>query len=203
MSTDRIAAIIDFIPACKTLADVGCDHGFVAAAAAKKADRVYATDISEECLAKARLNCMGLNNVVFVLSDGLDGVERVDCAVICGMGGKLIAEILSRIDYKPYLVLGPQKNVDSLRAFLSKSGYEIVRDEVVKDGRKFYDIICARGGRQTLDETQLKEGVFYKTPSPARRERLERKLVFFSTLPPTESNLQTIYHIKEALKWQN
>jgi tRNA A22 N-methylase len=86
---------------------------------------------------------------------------------------------------------------------LTESGYEIVRDEVVKEGRKYYDIIVAQEGKQVLSETQIREGAFFTTPDAVRKERLERKLKFFESLPATENNRKTIYHVKEALKWQN
>ena len=53
---DRLKEIVSALPQCRTLADVGCDHGYAAQAALaqNKCERVILADVSEKCLDKAR-----------------------------------------------------------------------------------------------------------------------------------------------------
>jgi tRNA (adenine22-N1)-methyltransferase len=134
---------------CATVADIGCDHGFLTAYILGEgiADRVFASDISAVCLAKtARLiNKLGLgDNCELNAGDGLTVLKRsVDTAVIAGMGGRKITEILSddrRIDGTKTFILQPMKNTDRLLKYLTENNYKILNRITVSDGRR-YDII--------------------------------------------------------------
>ena len=182
LTDERLKAVCSCIPTCDTFADVGCDHGKVSEFVIKNAiaKKVYACDISQKCLDKAKTLLSGVDGVEFCLSDGLKSVPKVQVEVICGMGASTIQDIISAIDYKPFFVLGAQKNVDGLRKFLSENGFEITKDFVVKEGNLYYDIICAKEGNQRLSETQIHEGVFYKEKDEVRKERLQQKIKTFS-----------------------
>ncbi len=205
MSTDRLDAICRCLFPAESIADVGCDHGLVCEYAAKRAlaPRIYACDISEKCLQKARDRLQGYPCVSFYVADGLQGVPRPEIAVICGMGGLMIQKILSAITYKPYCVLGAHKNAPELRRFLTDNGYGIVKDFPLCDGGVWYDVICAREGKTETDEIGLQEGVFYRDKSEERRERLLQKIEWFSRFPATEKNQKILALAKEALSWQS
>lgn len=206
MSTDfRLSYIASCVPVCKTLADVGCDHGKLSKLVLeeKKAEKVYACDVSEKCLQKAKALLSALDNVEFIVSDGLDKVPNVDVVVICGMGAKTIVDIIERATYKPYYVLGAQRNVPFLREYLSLNGFEIIRDVKIKEDGKYYDVICAKEGSCVLNETQKREGVFYKQRNPVLKEYLEQKIKTYSTYVVTGKNELELASAKEALKWQN
>lgn len=57
----RLSAIISLIPQCDSLADVGCDHGYIGAEALASgiAKVVQFCDISEASLNKARKSVKG------------------------------------------------------------------------------------------------------------------------------------------------
>lgn len=206
MSTDtRLDFIASLVPYCKTFADVGCDHGRLCQLLLnnKKAEKVYACDVSEKCLQKAKRLLNKYENVEFIVSNGLDKVPKSEVVAICGMGAKTIVDIISRAEYKPYYVLGAQRNVPFLREYLSNNGFEIVQDVMIKEDGKYYDVICAREGSCVLDETQLRQGVFYKTPNPVLKEYLEQKIKTYSSYVFTEKNETEIKSAKETLKWQN
>ena len=95
---DQISAVCSLIRPSRNLADIGCDHGLVAAYALDVGiGEVIAADISEGSLDKARRLLAGRANVRFVISDGFDGIPvRVEQAVVSGMGGLKIADIISR-----------------------------------------------------------------------------------------------------------
>lgn len=145
MLTERLEKLVSVIPKCDVLADVGCDHGYVGIEALKRgmARRVIFTDISDECLNKARRNCPeGLKTCsTFVCQDGI-GDLQADVVAICGMGGLEIISILSEAAVLPdTLVLQPMRNAADARAVIAKN-YDITMDEKIRDG-KFYDVIAA------------------------------------------------------------
>lgn len=143
----RLKTITSLVNKCKVFADVGCDHGYVAEEILKtdKADKVIISDISKPSLQKAvnLLKPYG-ERVKAVVCDGFSGYDgESDFAVISGMGGEEICDIISKSKFPPKsLVLSPQKNSDKVRKLLVNLGYFIYKDFTVKDG-KFYDIIYA------------------------------------------------------------
>ncbi len=202
----RLRLVCDFLAPCNILADIGCDHGYVSAYAlsSKKAKTVICADISEKSLSKAKSLIGEDDNARFVVSDGFDSIGRkVDEAVISGMGGRLIASILSRIDYCPDLVLGAQHDVAYLREFLCQNGYNIIADEKVYDREKFYDIIFAREGKPArLGFIELEMGAFYKQKNAdlARFCVMQKKKLL--GYKQTERNKRLLEAVEEVWKWQ-
>lgn len=151
----RFNILLSLIPDCRVFADVGCDHGYIAYEMLKnrKCDRVIASDISAECLQKAEtlLRETFPDKYTALVSDGFENVGNCDCALIAGMGGDTIADILAAAAGRlpEYLVLQPMKNSQRVRRDLVSLGYEILRDYTFRDG-KFYDVILAKkGGNET------------------------------------------------------
>lgn len=154
--TQRIRAIAELAPRCGTVADIGCDHGYLCAEllASGKADKAIACDVSEAALAKARtllrasfpperFECRR-GDGLRVLSPGEAGV-----LVITGMGGMRIQRILSegsRAARGPWMVLGPQKNLEETRRFLYENGYRVERETVVEEAGFFYPLLLVRAG---------------------------------------------------------
>ena len=120
----RLNKILELLPECDLLADVGCDHGIlgVAALKQKKVQRIIFTDISAPSLQKAKIYAQQngvFDRCDFILGDGLCG-RKVDCAVIAGMGAKEILKILfDSKDLPRYLVLNPMRNADTIRKNLA------------------------------------------------------------------------------------
>jgi len=146
---------------CGVFADIGCDHGYVSELMAKnrRAQKIYAADISTPSLEKAEKLLAGYSCVTTVVSDGFDCIpERAEQALIAGMGGEEIIKILSAAGYKPErLVLQPMKNTDKLRSYLNKNGYKLLKDFTFKDG-KFYDLVVAERGEESLSADEIKYG---------------------------------------------
>lgn len=151
---NRLEAIASLIDKCETLADIGTDHGYIAEMALKDnlCKKVIATDINKGPLKSAvnHLTKIGFSNLVdFRLGSGLTVINEneVDCAVIAGMGGELIAKILE--DSKNIsksinsFVLQAMTNVDVLRRYLYDNGYTISEEIIVKELHHYYFIIKA------------------------------------------------------------
>ena len=162
MQSVRLTKITALIPKCDTLADVGCDHGYVGIEALNtgRVGHVTFVDISKPSLEKARQNCPQQFNgqVSYLCQDGLKRLA-VDVAVIAGMGGLEIISILERAETLPQkLVLQPMRNQRDVRQYLTNN-YEIVEDGKFFDG-KFYDLIYAERSDtpSKLNELELEFG---------------------------------------------
>lgn len=140
-------------------ADVGCDHGFVSIYLYENqiAPKVYAMDLRKGPLERARehIAARGFSDYIETrLSDGLEALHagEADTLICAGMGGRLIAEILSRGQEKAKLmkelILQPQSELRYFRAFLRENGYVVAAENMVKEDGKFYVVMKAvyRGG---------------------------------------------------------
>lgn len=161
----RLEKIFSYLTSCEYLADVGCDHGYIAKLALDSgiAKKVCISDISEKSLNKAinLLSDYGDEKVFSVVSDGLELVPNtVDQVLIAGMGGEEIVKILSSSHFLPKkLVLSPMKNGEKVRKLLIELGYEIVHDTIFSDGDKFYFLITADfGGKSVYTDMELEFG---------------------------------------------
>ena len=161
----RLEKIFSYLTSCEYLADVGCDHGYIAKLALDSgiAKKVCVSDISEKSLNKAinLLSDYGDEKVFSVVSDGLELVPNtVDQVLIAGMGGEEIVKILSSSHFLPKkLVLSPMKNGEKVRKLLIELGYEIVHDTIFSDGDKFYFLITADfGGKSVYTDMELEFG---------------------------------------------
>ena len=155
----RFEKIISELALCKTFADVGCDHGYVAYEMLQsgKCEFVYITDISAECLKKAEnlLSEEFDGKFKAIVTDGLKNVPKTEQVLIAGMGGELICDILKNADFLPErLVLQPMKNAEKVRDTLIKLGYKLIKDYTFKD-IKYYDLIVSEKGEDFYTPDEL------------------------------------------------
>ena len=200
----RLKTICSLIPPCKSLADIGCDHAIVSLQCAKRGiEKVYAVDISETAIARAKRRLYHYKNAIAMVSDGFSAInEEVEVAVITGMGGMKIIEILDGIDYKPTLVLGAQHDASRLRQYLVDNGYTIEKDLCLLDRGKYYDFILATAIEgEKLDEIQLNYGKFYQVKNESLKIRVSKEIENLKTYDTAES-LEKLRQAKEVEKWQ-
>ena len=158
--------IADLVPKSNTVCDIGTDHGYVAIYLAKKgiAKKVIAADIKRGPLNQAEKNISAFSASDIVetrLSDGFEniGQNEVDCAIIAGMGGETIAEILKNEKGCRHFVLQMQTAHRDLREFLSQNGFIIEKEAIAREGRQIYTaLLCSRGEKYSLTETQMEIG---------------------------------------------
>lgn len=199
----RLDAVCSLIGRTEVLADVGCDHAYVAEYCVERglASSVIASDISENCLQKARSRLSGAENVKFVCCDGIQ--YKCDTAVIAGMGGKLICEILQNAEALPKtLILCPHRNAECLRSELLRLGYGIDKDFPIEDRGKFYSVIRAvkDGGLTELNELQIYFGVDCAKKSEALERHL--KALYNAYMKAPNKNAQQLRRVTAALKFQ-
>ncbi len=157
----RLEMVLRLTPDAAVCCDVGTDHGLAAVRLALRGSRVIATDINRGPLERARANIRRWaveDRVELRLSDGLSAIKpgEAGCAVIAGMGGELIAEILSKGTKDiPSFVLQPQSKHYELRDWLSKNGFRIVQEDICREGQRYYvAILAAHGGQEFLTEEE-------------------------------------------------
>ena len=141
----RIDAIADFIPPYKSIADIGCDHGYVIKYAFDKGyiNNAYAIDNKEGPINRAKDTLKECDNVSYFLSDGLDKVdETIECVIIAGMGGMLIIDILNNNKDKlkniKRLIIEANKDEYKVRKYLSDNNFYIFDEKIVEEDNKFY-----------------------------------------------------------------
>ncbi len=161
----RLTSILSEI-AGTTLADIGCDHGKLSVSAIinGRCNRVIAVDISKGSLDKTVKLAEKFNvadKVECRLGNGFQVVnENVDCAVIAGLGGYEIRDILvgSKVNVSR-LILCPHQNAKIARMALNTLGFSALKDYVVEESGKFYPIIVAQKGEAKYLESQLRFGL--------------------------------------------
>ncbi len=157
----RLQMNAGLVPDGSSVADIGCDHGYVSIyLAGKKKCRVIAMDVREGPLSIARKNIAraGLEDVIECRnSDGLTELEpgEVDTLLLAGMGGRLILSILQK---KPEvmqriqsLILQPQSDFREVRAGLFALGFVIYKESYCLDAGK--DYVAIRAERESCEHT--------------------------------------------------
>lgn len=159
----RVEEIVNLVPKCNSLADVGCDHAQISIFLKEigRTDFVIASDLREGPLQRAKENVAKKNleeSFQFRLCSGLADYEKGETEVILisGMGGILISSILEEgrevIEGASCLVLEPQSDAHLVRRWLKEAGFSITDERFVKEGMKYYPVIRAeRTGESSTD----------------------------------------------------
>ncbi|NCB03468.1 MAG: SAM-dependent methyltransferase, partial [Spirochaetia bacterium] len=161
--SERLLAIASCIKKGESIADIGTDHGLLPIFLHENdiCSKYILCDINEGPLLKARENIerhilgapMDLR-----LGDGFSLIDKgeCDCAVIAGMGGKLIISILENdmdktMSFKK-LILQPRNAQEKLREWLYTKGFTILDEHLAREGRYICEIIVATRAGVGLEE---------------------------------------------------
>lgn len=167
----RLQAVVDLLDKKSTVADIGCDHGFVSIYLIenKKADKCIAMDVNQGPLKRAREHVFEKQLSTYIetrLSDGAKALQflmnekgekqlEVDAALIAGMGGKLmikiIQESLEKFKAMEEFVLQPQSEIASVRQFIRSIGCKIVEENIVFEDGKYYPMMKIQNGNSYVD----------------------------------------------------
>lgn len=161
--SNRLLAIIDFVPKNSIVVDIGTDHGYIPVYLIKNniSKKVIATDISEESLIKGKeyIEEQSLEDDIDTrVGDGFQVLKpfEADTAIIAGMGGLLIADIIdNRKDISRTItnfILQPMVASNKLRKYLYNNSYKIINEKLVKEGENFYEIIYAKQGKEYVEK---------------------------------------------------
>ena len=157
----RLKAVADLLDVHNSVADIGCDHGFVSIflIKSKKAKKCIAMDINQGPLERAEEHIAeeGLNTYIETrISDGakelkfLDQEQKdkqleVEAAILAGMGGrltiKIIEESLEKFLAMKEFILQPQSEIWKVREYVEQIGCKIMKEDMVLEEGKFYPIL--------------------------------------------------------------
>lgn len=172
---NRIDLLASLSTGSEVVCDIGCDHAHVMINAIKYhgVKRGLACDISKGPLEQASKNICNnslQDKIKTILSDGFSNVnEEFDTAILAGMGGILITNILSKgldkiQDVK--LIIEPNSDAPLVRQYLSDIGFSIIEEYAIYDAKKYYEIIVAIKGKSSYDSLDIKFGPILRRKKP-------------------------------------
>lgn len=156
----RLNRVLDLVEPVESIGDIGCDHGYISYALLEEhlAEKVIASDISAPSLEKARSllsSSFPKESFDIRLGDGLKPMllGELNAAIIMGMGGRLIADIIEnerrKADSLDYLILQPMQGAEDLFEYLNASGYALIQSDLVEERGKFYPVLKVKIGEGT------------------------------------------------------
>lgn len=160
----RLHAALEWIDCNDLLADIGCDHGYLAIEALKKGvSFVQLIDNKEGPLSVARKNLKEYdfsNKTKFTLASGLLELDPIiTCVAVLGMGGELISSILEEGSHKAFnvrkFILEANTKVPLLRKYLFDNKYEITSEKIVKENNKYYELILCKKVNNQVEYNNL------------------------------------------------
>ncbi len=184
--SSRLLKIASFIKKGERIADIGTDHGYLPIYLRQEdiCPSVLACDIKMSPLSVAMKNVTlsKTDGVAFRLCDGLEGIEKdeIDAAVIAGMGGELICDILSRCNWAKdsgkHFILQPMNSPETVREFLYKNGYTLNSESAVRDAGRVYTVldVIAKEDTRKLDDGFFFTGLL-DPQNECDREMLEKQ----------------------------
>lgn len=166
MLSDRMRAVAGLVQPCRSIADIGCDHGYVAMelVRSKICRHVIAMDINSGPLERARHNIAEYGMQEYIetrLSDGVSTLAAGEAeGIICaGMGGKLVIAILEQgkrlVGEMTQVILQPQSELSEVRGYLRDKGYLIDREDIIYEDGKYYPMMRALPGAFGKLERQI------------------------------------------------
>lgn len=151
----RLATVADYVPMGSRLADIGTDHAYLPVNLAKRGKIVggVAGEVVKGPFENAQheIEKEGLTSRITArLANGLQAIEaddHIDTVAIAGMGGTLIAQILTqdfdRLAGVNRLVLQPNVGEKNVRQFLMTHGFQLVTEQIVTEDGHDYEILVA------------------------------------------------------------
>ena len=169
----RLQAVADLLDCHEEIADIGCDHGFVSIylVESRKASRCLAMDVNRGPLERAGEHVIEKRLSTYIetrLSDGAKEIRfvrdeqgnvrlEVQAALIAGMGGKLMIQIikdsLDKFQSMEEFVLQPQSEIAKVREFVRQIGYHIEKEDMILEDGKFYPMMKVTKGEKRLNQS--------------------------------------------------
>ena len=150
----RLSAVASLVRKGSRVADIGTDHGYLLCWLIENGicPGGIAADINKGPLENAKRTVIeaGVSDKVeLILSDGLKNIAENSCddIVLAGMGGNLIADILSACPWiynkNLHIVAQPMSHGEVLREFYLNNGFDILEEKTATDGKRLYCVISA------------------------------------------------------------
>ena len=163
----RLGVVAKYIYDDSNVIDIGCDHALldIYLYQNRKNIKIIISDINKEALTSGILNLKkeGLEHKIEArLGNGLDVTkeeDNIDTIVMSGLGSNKMVGIL-RYDNKKlknvkYLVLQSNNNLEFLRKRITKLGYYIKDEELVKEANIIYTVILFEKGKKRYNRKEI------------------------------------------------
>ncbi len=194
----RLQQIMDMLLPYRSAVDIGTDHALLPCSLAQhpfwSGEKIIGTDLAWEPLEQGQenINRRDLDKKIELRQGwGFDpiGEGEVDQAIISGLGGRKIAEIIKKSGRETkgikHFFLQPHRDVFFIRKWLVLRGWAIVNEEIGKEKGNFYLAIRfdpAIEERQYFDwELEIGPVLIAKKP-PLLSDYLEEKVQEFNTI---------------------
>lgn len=181
----RLRLCANFVRNGARLADIGTDHAYLAVWLCRIGicPSAIAADINPEPLSRgtATIAEAGLSGVIETrLSDGLKNIGRdeADDIVIAGMGGELIAKILSECEFsndtEKHFILQPMTKSEVLIKWLYSNGFEIIEQDCCVAAEKCYTVLLVQF---TNNFREIDEIFCYKAKLNPRNNETHKRFI--------------------------
>ncbi len=157
----RLLTIAQMVRLSGKICDVGTDHALLPCYLFQQgAGNIIASDVNDGPLksAEATVKLYGAENCVRVMkSDGLRDVPPCDDVIVAGMGGELIARIVTECAFtneNTHFILQPMTKAEILRRELYRNGFEITVERTAESAGKIYTVMLVvyTGIRQEISD---------------------------------------------------
>lgn len=179
--SERLKCVAGLVNKGARVADIGTDHAYLPIYLVQNeiSNKVYACDVRKEPLRRAKLHIdeYGLSDKITTqLCDGLKGINKgdVDTVTICGMGGKLMKNILKagidKLGDNTQLVLSAQSELRDFRKYLLETGIDIKSEHMLLEDGKYYfifDCVYNTQDEYYLNETNIQQNNIYENAAAA------------------------------------
>ena len=215
LTDTRLLAIAGMVRRGSVAADIGTDHGHLICHLVGQgiSPRGFGCDINLGPLAACAKTVArhGLSDKITLRkTNGLSGLplEEIDDIIIAGMGGDLIAEILTAApaarDSRLRFILQPMTKADKLRSSLCRGGYAIEREIAVCEGGNLYTVMQATftGKSVEADELFALVGLLPKEDTPESRELFAQTVSRLRRAARGLAKAQTAQEREKAVHYQ-
>jgi len=179
--SERLKCVASLVNKGARVADIGTDHAYLPIYLVQNgiSNKVYACDVRKEPLRRAKLHIdeYGLSDKITTkLCDGLKGINKgdVDTVTICGMGGKLMKNILKagidKLGDNTQLVLSAQSELKDFRKYLLETGIDIKSEHMLLEDGKYYfifDCVYNTQDEYYLNVTNIQQNNIYENAASA------------------------------------
>lgn len=198
MISVRLKTIAEFINSSDKVADIGCDHAYLAIYLVKNklCRSVVASDIHPKALDVAKKNIQKEHleeKINTILSDGLENLcqKHLNTLVLSGMGTNTILHILEKVDsdYIKKIIIQSNHGLYILRKTMPKLGYYLQEENVIYEKNHYYTIGVYTRKKRRLKKRELLFGLYEK-------QNKEYYAVLYNDLQKLNNKMQRC-HVKE------
>lgn len=201
MNSKRLLTILSFINEKNKIVDIGCDHAYLSLLLAKRGQASIAVDVVSSIIDKLKKQ---IKNplISFYKSDGLENVDDslYDMPVLSGMGTYTILNIIkkSNKNFDKVLTCSNGK-YKTLRSGMLELGFVSVKEQIVKENNKYYNIILFKKGNKKYSEKELYFGINHQDKKMLKEynDYLKRKYKKIKNKVPVDSEILKILNLLE------